>query len=139
MENHMEHLQQLKDFDENLAYEKEARAHEMQEKKRLEVQKAPTKTIDINDNADDFDNGNDENDDDDDDNDDHEDDNGDGDNDDDDDDVNDDNDDDDDDDDDDDGTYFIIIHPQKLYPLMPPLIRSFQMYIQTYNIVMCWQ
>ena len=137
MENHMEHLQQLKDFDENLAYEKEARAHEMQEKKRLEVQKAPTKTIDINDNADDFDNGNDENDDDDDDNDDHEDDNGDGDNDDDDDDVYDDNDDD--DDDDDDGTYFIIIHPQKLYPLMPPLIRSFQMYIQTYNIVMCWQ
>ena len=136
MENHMEHLQQLKDFDENLAYEKEARAHEMQEKKRLEVQKAPTKTIDINDNADDFDNGNDENDDDDDDNDDHEDDNVDGDNDD-DDDVNDDNDDD--DDDDDDGTYFIIIHPQKLYPLMPPLIRSFQMYIQTYNIVMCWQ
>ena len=37
MENHMEHLQQLKDFDENLACEKEARAHEMQEKKRLEV------------------------------------------------------------------------------------------------------
>ncbi|CAH3045124.1 unnamed protein product [Porites lobata] len=40
MENHMEHLQQLKDFDENLAYEKEARAHEMQEKKRLEEERA---------------------------------------------------------------------------------------------------
>ena len=40
------------------------------------------------------------------------------------------------DDDDDDGTYFIIIHPQELYPLMPPLIRAFQMYIQTHNIVM---
>lgn len=37
MENHMEHLQQLKDFDENLAYEKEVRAQEMQERKRLEV------------------------------------------------------------------------------------------------------
>ena len=37
MENHMDHLQQLKDFDENLAYEKEVRAQEMQERKRLEV------------------------------------------------------------------------------------------------------
>ena len=39
MEKHMEHLQQLKDFDENLAYEKEARAQEMEERKRVEVQK----------------------------------------------------------------------------------------------------
>lgn len=40
MEKHMEHLQQLKDFDENLAYEKEARAQEMEERKRVEEEKA---------------------------------------------------------------------------------------------------
>ena len=39
MKNYTVLLQQLKDFDENLAYEKLARAQEMQEKKRLEVQK----------------------------------------------------------------------------------------------------
>lgn len=33
----MEHLQQLKDFDENLAYEKEARAEEMEQRRRAEV------------------------------------------------------------------------------------------------------
>ena len=33
----MEHLQQLKDFDENLAYEKEARAQEMEQRRRVEV------------------------------------------------------------------------------------------------------
>lgn len=33
----MEHLQQLKDFDENLACEKEARAQEMEERRRVEV------------------------------------------------------------------------------------------------------
>lgn len=37
MEKHMEHLQQLKDFDENLAYEKEARAQELEQRKRVEV------------------------------------------------------------------------------------------------------
>ena len=37
MEKHMEHLQQLKDFDKNLAYEKEARAQEMEQRKRVEV------------------------------------------------------------------------------------------------------
>ena len=37
MENHIEHLQQLKDYDEHLAYEKESRAQEMQERKRVEV------------------------------------------------------------------------------------------------------
>lgn len=40
MEKHMEHLQQLKDFDEHLAYEKEARAQEMQERKQVEEEKA---------------------------------------------------------------------------------------------------
>ena len=39
MKNYVELLQQLKDFDENLAYEKQVRAQEMQEKKRLEVHK----------------------------------------------------------------------------------------------------
>ena len=33
----MEHLQQLKDFDENLAYEKETRAQEMEQRRRAEV------------------------------------------------------------------------------------------------------
>ena len=33
----MEHLQQLKDFDENLAYEKEARAQEIEQRRRVEV------------------------------------------------------------------------------------------------------
>lgn len=40
MEKHMEHLQQLKDFDENLAYEKEARAQEMEQRRRAEEEKA---------------------------------------------------------------------------------------------------
>ena len=35
----MEHLQQLKDFDENLALEKEALAQELQERKKVEVLK----------------------------------------------------------------------------------------------------
>lgn len=33
----MDHLQQLKDFEEDLANEKEALAHEMQERRRVEV------------------------------------------------------------------------------------------------------
>ena len=37
MEKHMEHSQQLKVFKENLAYEKEARAQEMEQRKRVEV------------------------------------------------------------------------------------------------------
>ena len=37
MESHIEHLQQLKAYDKHLAYEKEARAQEMQERKRVEV------------------------------------------------------------------------------------------------------
>lgn len=40
MESHMEHLQQLKDFDENLALEKEALAQELQERKKVEEEKA---------------------------------------------------------------------------------------------------
>jgi len=37
MEKHMEHLQQLKDFDENLAFERQARAQEIEQRKRAEV------------------------------------------------------------------------------------------------------
>ena len=37
MQQHMDHLKQLKDFDENIALEKKARALEEQEKKKAKV------------------------------------------------------------------------------------------------------
>lgn len=37
MEKHMAHLQQLKDFDESLALEREEKARQEQERRRMEV------------------------------------------------------------------------------------------------------
>ena len=37
MEKHMEYLQQLKDYDENLAKEQAARAEEEKEKRKIQV------------------------------------------------------------------------------------------------------
>ena len=37
MEKHMDHLQQLRDYDERLAQEKAARAEEEEERRRIEV------------------------------------------------------------------------------------------------------
>ena len=40
MQKHMAHLQQLKDYDERLAQEKEERARDKQERKRIEVMRS---------------------------------------------------------------------------------------------------
>ena len=45
MEKHMAHLQQLKDFDETLALEREEKARQEQERRRMEVKIRPNKSV----------------------------------------------------------------------------------------------
>ena len=45
MEKHMAHLQQLKDFDETLALEREEKARQEQERRRMEVNIKPSKSV----------------------------------------------------------------------------------------------
>ena len=45
MEKHMVHLQQLKDFDETLALEREEKARQEQERRRMEVKIKPSKLV----------------------------------------------------------------------------------------------